>query len=123
MGVVYKARDPFIDRIVAVKTIRITESECDDDQINRLKMEARPAGKLHHPNIVTIFDFGEENDISYIVMEFVEGINLSRVVHKRRPIPLAARLDVILQVARGLTYAHESGVVHRDMKPSNVCVT
>ncbi|HEV8658826.1 MAG TPA: serine/threonine-protein kinase [Thermoanaerobaculia bacterium] len=123
MGVVYKARDPFIDRIVAIKTIRIGENECDDDQLNRLRMEARSAGKLHHPNIVTIFDFGEENEVSYIVMEFVEGINLSRVVQKHRPIPLAARLDVIMQTARGLSYAHESGVVHRDMKPSNICVT
>jgi serine/threonine protein kinase len=123
MGVVYKARDPFIDRTVAIKTIRIGANDCDDDQLNRLRMEARSAGKLHHPNVVTIYDFGEEDEVSFIVMEFVEGINLSRVVQKRRPIPLSARLDVIMQMARGLSYAHESGVVHRDMKPSNVCVT
>ncbi len=123
MGVVYSARDPVIDRIVAIKTIRIAEEGCDDDQIGRLRMEARSAGKLQHPNIVTVYDFGEEGDLSYIVMEYVQGINLSRVVLKRRAVPLADKLNVLTQVARGLAYAHECGVVHRDMKPSNVCVT
>ncbi|HSP14638.1 MAG TPA: serine/threonine-protein kinase [Thermoanaerobaculia bacterium] len=122
MGVVYKARDPFIDRIVAVKTIRI-DSDAEDDQVGRLRMEARSAGKLHHPNIVTIYDFGEEESLSYIVMECVEGINLSRVINAKVTIPLSARLPIVLQIGRGLAYAHESGVVHRDMKPSNVCVT
>jgi serine/threonine protein kinase len=124
MGVVYGARDPFIDRIVAIKTIRIAESDNpEDDQIGRLRMEARSAGKLHHPNIVTIFDFGEEGDLSYIVMEFVRGTNLSRVVQSRKALPLSVKIDLMLQVARGLAYAHECGVVHRDMKPSNICVT
>ena len=124
MGVVYSARDPFIDRIVAIKTIRIAESDNpDDDQLGRLRMEARSAGKLHHPNIVTIFDFGEEGDLSYIVMEFVKGTNLSLVVQKKMALPLSVKLDLVLQVARGLAYAHECGVVHRDMKPSNICVT
>jgi eukaryotic-like serine/threonine-protein kinase len=122
MGVVYKARDPFIDRIVAVKTIRI-DVNAEDDQLGRLRMEARSAGKLHHPNIVTIYDFGEEDALSYIVMEFVEGINLSRVVDLKVPIPLSTRVPIVMQVARGLAYAHECGVVHRDMKPSNICVT
>jgi len=122
MGVVYSARDPFIDRIVAIKTIRM-DSDCDDDQIGRLRMEARSAGKLQHPNIVTVFDFGEEGDLSYIVMEYVQGINLSRAVTKRKAVPLSDKLDILMQVSRGLAYAHEYGVVHRDMKPSNVCVT
>ncbi len=122
MGVVYKARDPFIDRVVAVKTIRI-DADGEDDQLGRLRMEARSAGKLHHPNIVTIYDFGEAQSLSYIVMEFVEGINLARIVSAQVPIPLSARLPIVVQVARGLAYAHESGVVHRDMKPSNICVT
>ncbi|MGZ5494520.1 MAG: protein kinase domain-containing protein [Thermoanaerobaculia bacterium] len=124
MGVVYGARDPYIDRIVAIKTIRIAESDNpDDDQLGRLRMEARSAGKLHHPNIVTIFDFGEEGDLSYIVMEFVKGTNLSLVIEKKMALPLSVKLDLVLQVARGLAYAHECGVVHRDMKPSNICVT
>lgn len=128
MGVVYKARDPFIDRIVAVKTISVAgldDGGSEDDHAGRLRMEARSAGKLQHPNIVTIYDFGEEreHEMSYIVMEFVEGVNLSRVMHQHRPLPLATRLNVLTQVARGLAYAHEAGVVHRDMKPSNICVT
>jgi len=124
MGVVYGARDPYIDRIVAIKTIRIAESDNpDDDQLGRLRMEARSAGKLHHPNIVTIFDFGEEGDLSYIVMEFVKGTNLSLVIQKKMALPLSVKLDLVLQVARGLAYAHECGVVHRDLKPSNICVT
>jgi serine/threonine protein kinase len=124
MGVVYKARDPNIDRVVAIKTIRLDgESDSEDNHLGRLRMEARSAGKLHHPNIVTIFDFGEENGVSFIVMEYVQGVNLSRVMQQHRPLPLVTRLDVLIQVARGLAYAHENGVVHRDMKPSNVCVT
>ncbi len=123
MGVVYKARDPIIDRIVAVKTIVLAEEHSDDDHFGRLRQEARSAGKLQHPNIVTIYDFGEEEHMSYIVMEFVEGVNLSRVMHQQRPLPLATRIHVLIQVARGLAYAHECGVIHRDMKPSNVCVT
>ena len=122
MGAVYSARDPVIDRVVAIKTIR-NEADCDDDQLGRLRMEARSAGKLQHPNIVTVFDFGELGDLSYIVMEYVQGINLSRAVAKRKPVPLPDKLDVLMQVARGLSYAHHYGVVHRDMKPSNVCVS
>ncbi|HEX7422022.1 MAG TPA: serine/threonine-protein kinase [Thermoanaerobaculia bacterium] len=122
MGVVYSARDPFIDRVVAIKTIR-NEADCDDDQLGRLRMEARSAGKLQHPNIVTVFDFGELGDLSYIVMEYVQGINLSRAVGKRKAVPLPDKLNILTQVARGLSYAHECGVVHRDMKPSNICIT
>lgn len=122
MGVVYSARDPVIDRVVAIKTIR-NEADCDDDQLGRLRMEARSAGKLQHPNIVTVFDFGELGDLSYIVMEYVQGINLSRAVAKRKAVPLPDKLSILMQVARGLSYAHECGVVHRDMKPSNVCIT
>lgn len=123
MGVVYKARDPVIDRIVAIKTIRLGDTDIEDDQLSRLRMEARSAGRLHHPNIVTVFDYGEEGDFSYIVMEYVEGVNLGRVMQKQRPLSLSTRIDVLMQIARGLSYAHECGVVHRDMKPSNVCVT
>ena len=122
MGVVYKARDPHIDRIVAIKTIK-TDADDENDQLGRLRMEARSAGKLHHPNIVTIFDFGEEGNLSYIVMEFIEGVNLSRVMQKNKMIPLATKIDVLMQITRGLAFAHECGVIHRDMKPSNVCIT
>src|SRR5260370_38453826 len=81
MGVVYKARDPVIDRIVAIKTILVGEEvDAEDNLADRLTMEARSAGRLHHPNIVTVFDFGKEGGISYIGMEYVEGINFARIV-------------------------------------------
>jgi tRNA A-37 threonylcarbamoyl transferase component Bud32 len=123
MGVVYKARDPVIDRIVAIKTILIGEEvDAEDNLADRLTMEARSAGRLHHPNIVTVFDFGKEGDLSYIVMEYVEGINLARLIDERRPLPLDTKLSLLVQIANGLAYAHERGVIHRDMKPANVCI-
>jgi serine/threonine-protein kinase len=123
MGVVYKARDPVIDRIVAIKTILIgEEADAEDNLADRLTMEARSAGRLHHPNIVTVFDFGKEGELSYIVMEYVEGINLARIIDERRPLPLDTKLSLLVQIANGLAYAHERGVIHRDMKPANVCI-
>lgn len=123
MGVVYKARDPMIDRIVAVKTMLVEEAVGDESLLERLHMEARSAGRLHHPNVVTVFDFGQQDDLSYIVMEFVDGINLARLIDERRVVGLRAKVSILIQIAEGLAYAHEQGVVHRDMKPSNVCVT
>ena len=124
MGVVYKARDPRIDRVVAIKTILLGEEAAGDESLlDRLHMEARSAGRLQHPSIVTIYDFGEEGDLSYIVMEFVEGVNLARLIDEGRQIPLDTKLSILIQIADGLGYAHEHGVIHRDMKPSNVCVT
>jgi serine/threonine protein kinase len=123
MGVVYKARDPVIDRIVAIKTILIGEEvDPEENLADRLTMEARSAGRLHHPNIVTVFDFGKEGSLSYIVMEYVEGINLARIIDERRPLPLDTKLSLLVQIANGLAYAHERGVIHRDMKPANVCI-
>lgn len=123
MGVVYKARDPFIDRIVAVKTIRLTEEMEEEDLGARLAMEAKSAGKLHHPNICTIFDFGKQEDLSFIVLEYAEGGDLSQVIDKKLSLSLPQKIDVIVQIASGLDYAHRMGVVHRDMKPANVRLT
>jgi serine/threonine protein kinase len=124
MGVVYMARDPMIDRIVAVKTILVGADASDDEGLlDRLHMEARSAGRLQHPNIVTVYDFGDQDQMSYIVMEYVEGVNLAKVIDEHRPLPLNVKISILLQMADGLAYAHEHGVVHRDMKPSNVCIT
>ena len=124
MGVVYKARDPMIDRIVAVKTILVGGDASEDDGLlDRLHMEARSAGRLQHPNIVTVYDFGDQDELSYIVMEYVEGVNLAKVIDEHKPLPFDVRISILLQMADGLAYAHEHGVVHRDMKPSNVCIT
>src|SRR5947207_1304668 len=99
MGVVYKARDPVIDRIVAIKTILVGEEINEEDNLaDRLTMEARSAGRLHHPNIVTVFDFGKEGDLSYIVMEYVEGINLAKILDDHRPLPLDSKLRLLVQM-------------------------
>jgi len=123
MGVVYKARDPMIDRIVAVKTISAMAEGLEENQLQRLLMEARSAGRLHHPNIVTVFDFGEDNGVTYIVLEYAEGTDLAQVIAARQPLALPARIDILLQVCQGLGYAHDHGVTHRDIKPSNVRLT
>jgi len=130
MGIVYQARDPEIDRIVAIKTISIsrelgplaTELSAED-LLQRLRMEARSAGRLHHPNIVTVFDFGSDEDNSYIVMEYAEGIDLSEIIQGAYPLLVSDKLDILMQICSGLAYAHELGVVHRDMKPANVRLT
>src|SRR5438128_8816577 len=114
MGVVYKARDPIIDRIVAIKTILVGADAGEENLLDRLHMEARSAGRLHHPNIVTVFDFGQQDDLSYIVMEYVEGINLARLIDERRPLGLDTKINILIQIADGLAYEHEHGVVHRD---------
>lgn len=123
MGVVYKARDPHIDRIVAIKTIATDGDQTEEDLLSRLRQEARSAGRLHHPHIVTIFDFGHDDGLAYIVMEFVEGLNLARIIEQSRPLALTTKIDLLVQIASGLDYAHKAHVLHRDMKPGNVCVT
>jgi serine/threonine-protein kinase len=123
MGIVYKARDAVIDRVVAIKTISVDSAGVDQNHVERLLTEARSAGRLHHPNIVTVFDFGEENNITYIVLEYAEGVDLARMISEHSPLALPERIDIALQIAHGLAYAHDCGVVHRDIKPGNVRLT
>lgn len=123
MGVVYKARDPVIDRVVAIKTITVSGSIDEADLLQRLKMEARSAGRLHHPNIVTVFDFGEEGGVPYIVMEYAEGVDLAQFIESGQQLSLPKKLDILIGTCQGLAFAHELGVIHRDMKPSNVRLT
>ena len=120
MGVVYKAEDPALDRIVALKTIRLgDEVEGRKEYERRFMLEAKAAGKLTHPNIVTIFDFGEEEDLAYMAMELLEGSDL-RSRMRAGEIPAMEAVEIALQVADGLGFAHETGVVHRDIKPGNI---
>jgi serine/threonine-protein kinase len=118
MGVVYLGRDPQIGRPVAIKLLRVT----DDDIRERFLQEARSAGRLKHPNIVTVYDFGEYDDQPYIVMEFVEGTTLAEVIRERSFVPLRRKLELIEALASGLDYAHNRGVVHRDVKPANLMI-
>lgn len=123
MGVVYKATDPLIDRIVAIKTISLNLAQEEREEYEaRFYQEAKAAGRLSHPNIVTIYDVGRSGDIAYIAMEFLQGRELRDILNDGRLLPIDQALDIVAQVATGLAYAHEHDIVHRDVKPSNVMV-
>jgi len=128
MGVVYKARDPKIDRFVAVKAISLSTQNPDEEREYRERFfhEAQAAGRLLHPGIVTIFDTGEdpESHIAYIVMEFIPGQSLDRMLsEKSKKLPLEQALLLTEELAEALDHAHGQGVIHRDMKPANILVT
>ncbi len=121
MGVVYRARDPRIGRDVAIKTL--TEGfSGESDMLKRFYQEAGHTGNLRHPNIVTVYDFGDENGLPYIVMEFLDGQPLDKIIRDREPLHLSAKLDIMEQVCAALGYAHLQGMIHRDVKPANVIV-
>lgn len=123
MGIVYKAKDPLIDRVVAIKTINLTQAlEEREEYEARFYQEARAAGRLSHHNIVTIYDVGKSGDVAYIAMEFLEGRELRDVLNEKSMLPLGQVLDIVAQVAQGLAYAHEHGIIHRDVKPSNIMI-
>ena len=120
MGVVYRAEDPALDRVVALKTILLSDDvENRKEYEKRFALEARAAGKLNHPNIVTTFDFGEEGDLAFLAMELLEGTDL-RTRLKDKGLATDEAVEIALQVADGLGFAHERGVVHRDIKPGNI---
>ena len=121
MGVVYKAIDPLIDRIVAIKTIKFDLSRDDSaDFEERFYREAKSAGRLNHPNIVTIYDVGKSDNTAYIAMEFLEGQLLKDVLDVHTALSIDKIVDIAAQIAEGLAYAHKNGIVHRDIKPSNI---
>ena len=120
MGIVYKAEDPNLDRMVALKTIILDEdAEGAKEYKKRFMLEAKAAGKLNHPSIVTTFDYGEEDGLAYLAMELLEGTDL-RTRLQKEAIPAAEAVEIARQVADGLGYAHARGVVHRDIKPGNI---
>jgi len=122
MGIVYRAEDPNLDRIVALKTIILEEAaEGRKEYEKRFFVEAKAAGKLNHPNIVTAYDFGEEDGVAYLAMELVEGVDLRQRLKEGALAALDA-VDIAQQVAEGLGYAHERGIVHRDIKPGNLMI-
>ena len=126
MGVVYRAVDPHIDRVVALKTIRKSVLESAAGNLSaalRFRNEARAVGRLSHPGIVSIYEYGEEAEQSFIAMEYVEGASLSRCTAPQQRLPLADVLSVMTQLLHALNYAHAHGVWHRDIKPSNLIVT
>jgi hypothetical protein len=126
MGVVYKARDPQIDRVVALKTVSLIGLEPEEEEEFRARFccEAQAAGRLHHPGIVTVFDVGEDEESheSYIVLEYVAGESLSRILSREKKLSLPKALLWAEEIADALDYAHAQGVVHRDIKPANILI-
>jgi len=122
MGMVYLGHDEAIDRQVAIKTIhrRLLSGEDGVEWLARFRREVRAAGRCLHPNIVTVFEYGEEEGAPYIVMEYVQGRELRDFLKNRQLMPLANTVAIILQVLRALSHAHAHGIVHRDIKPGNI---
>lgn len=123
MGVVYLGRDPKINRVVAIKTLALKD-EFEGDELAEIKerffREAETAGRLNHPNIVTIYDAGEEHDLAYIAMEFLHGHDLARYVKADALLPVPKVVNIVYRAALALDYAHQHNVVHRDIKPANI---
>ena len=125
MGIVYRAKDPAIGRTVAIKTIRLSEvTDAAEHQKMRARFlrEARSAGVLSHPNIVTIYDIGQENSMAYIAMEFVSGSSLEQLIRREGALGGAQILRLLRETAEALDYAHEQGIIHRDVKPGNIMI-
>src|SRR5437660_5272081 len=119
MGVVYHAIDPNIGRPVAIKTIRLGDGRTPEEQArlrDRLFREARSAGMLSHPGIVTIYDVEQHGDVAYIAMEYVDGPTLDHLLCEQQPLPPDQMLSIFSQTAAALDYAHQKGIVHRDIK-------
>lgn len=119
MATVYKAHDPSIDRPIAIKFLHAALCE-DQEYRDRFLREARAAGGLSHPNIVTVYDVGEIDGRPYMAMELIEGVPLSDLMLKNEPLPVKDALEIGIQLAQALDYAHSRGVVHRDIKPGNI---
>jgi tRNA A-37 threonylcarbamoyl transferase component Bud32 len=125
MGIVYKGRDPKLGRLTAIKTIRFTD-DFDEEQAVKIQeqfyREAEVVAKLSHPNIVTIYDVGEDLDLSYLAMEYLEGESLENYARKENLMSIRTSIEVTSQVCDALEYAHARGIVHRDIKPANIMI-
>jgi serine/threonine-protein kinase len=121
MSSVYRARDTVLERTVAIKILHEHFSD-DPEYVERFRREARALAQLNHPNIVTVIDRGEYEGRQFIVFEHVEGENLKELIDREGQLPVDQALALVHQVARGLAFAHEHGVVHRDVKPHNVLI-
>jgi eukaryotic-like serine/threonine-protein kinase len=124
MGEVYRAHDPMIDRLVAIKVLRpeLIAGSGSEQWLQRFRREARAAGRRSHPNIVAIWDFGDDNGTPFLAMEFVDGRSLDNLIKSSGPLEPRRSVAIIAQVLSALGFAHENGIVHRDVKPSNIMV-
>src|SRR6478735_11790304 len=119
MSSVYRAHDRLLERDVALKVLH-PQFTADTDYVERFRREARAVAGLSHPNIVTVIDRGEQDGRQFIVFEYVAGENLKELIEREAPLPVHEAVGLGLQVARALAFAHEHGLVHRDVKPQNV---
>jgi len=124
MGEVYCAHDPVIDRRVAIKVLRseLVAGSGSDQLLERFRREARAAGRRFHPNIVAIWDFGDDDGMPFLVMEYVEGRSLDQIIKSSGPLAPERGVAIITQVLSALGFAHKNGIIHRDIKPSNIMV-
>ena len=122
MADVYKAKCHKLNRFVAIKVLKPEFSQ-DQSFVSKFRMEAQSAACLSHPNIVNIYDVGEENGIYYIVMELIEGITLKKYIERRKKLEIRESIEVAMQVARGLEAAHAEHIIHRDIKPQNIMIS
>lgn len=123
MGLVYKARDPMLERVVAIKTVNLSmDAEELGEYEGRFNQEARAAGSLNHPNIVTIYDVGKGGNLAFMAMEFLQGRDVRAMIAGGKALPASQAVSIAAQVAEGLAYAHEHDVIHRDIKPANIMV-
>jgi eukaryotic-like serine/threonine-protein kinase len=125
MGVVYKAFDPHIERTVAIKTVRkdLVDPDLANQFMARFKNEARAAGRLHHPNIVGVYEYGEDDMVAFIAMEYIDGTGLREYLNRKARFELGQLLAITSQLLQALDFAHARGVVHRDIKPANLILT
>ncbi|MGI6224896.1 MAG: Stk1 family PASTA domain-containing Ser/Thr kinase [Peptococcales bacterium] len=122
MSLVYQAKDIYLNRIVAVKVLR-EQFTSDNEFVRRFRREAQAVASLSHPNIVSIYDVGQEQDIHYLVMEYIKGKTLKELIQEKAPLPLPEVIDIVKQICDALEHAHENAIVHRDIKPHNIIIT
>lgn len=124
-GTVWRAIDPVIERTVAIKTIKLDDAGDAEtaEEIGRFKREAQAAGRLSHPNVVQVYDYGEQDGLAYLVMEYIEGGSLKGLIDKGERLPLKEVARVMDELLAALAHAHEKGIVHRDIKPANIMLT
>jgi len=122
MAVVYKARDTLLNRVVTVKVLR-DQFASDQDFVRRFRREAQSAAGLSHPNIVSIYDVGKDEDTEYIVMEYIEGHNLKEIIRNYAPLSAEQAINLVMQIGEAIRHAHQHEIIHRDIKPQNILVT
>ena len=122
MSDVYKAMDHKLNRYVAIKVLKSEFSE-DTGFVSKFRVEAQSAAGLTHPNIVNVYDVGEDNGIYYIVMELIEGITLKKYIEKKGKLPIKEAVSIAIQVAQGIEAAHNNHIIHRDIKPQNIMIS